>query len=390
MLKPIYYLAIFPIFFSACINQDSNRNSDKNSNDSTNNSSFKEDSLIVSVNHEEQIKDTLFIDGSVQYSYDTLSLEFNLSDLDYEIVYQKDEQLFFFDIKSHNKIEFPDTSRILDFSFSSDGNTLYYRVRNKEAMQLKRASLNGLKANISTLRCFDKPMSEFISPISGEVYTMHVRGDTLSFGHGFNSDSYSISGFVYIVAKADSSYEIKSLPAQYYQESSKNYKQHYTSISKKFKLIKRNDYKELFLIENSDTIQMSDIDTFLKENYKERDYDLGTYYKEKFDKWVFETLKFSPDGSKIIYSYPCVFYDFLHGPTYIVNMNGDFLKLLTDDGGFSIDNQRPQEWLPDGNNILFYKYENDDRGWRSGLYMTINSENDVMKIEENVDKYKIR
>ena len=107
--------------------------------------------------------------------------------------------------------------------------------------------------------------------------------------------------------------------------------------------------------------------------------------KEYFDRMLFETVMFSPDGSKILYSYPCVMHDFVHGPMYLVNVNGDFLKMLSIDGGFSRD-QRPA-WLADGNNVIFHRNAKDDS---SGLFMTINSENDFMRIDEKVNQFEIR
>ena len=116
------------------------------------------------------------------------------------------------------------------------------------------------------------------------------------------------------------------------------------------------------------------------------EYEVETH--EQFDRMLFETVQFSPDGSKILYSYPCVLYDFVHGPMYLVNVNGDFLKMLTIDGGFSRE-QRPA-WLADGNNVIFHRFAKDDSAYPSGLYMTINSENDFIRIEEKVDQFEIR
>jgi hypothetical protein len=80
-----------------------------------------------------------------------------------------------------------------------------------------------------------------------------------------------------------------------------------------------------------------------------------------------------------------VLYDFLHGPMYLVNVNGDKLKMLSVDGAFS-EEERPA-WLADGSNVVFYRYATDDSG---GLCMTINSENDFIRIEEKVDHFEIR
>ncbi len=128
------------------------------------------------------------------------------------------------------------------------------------------------------------------------------------------------------------------------------------------------------------------MDSLYKEHYLDREYEVETH--ESFDKMLFETVEFSPDGSKILYSYPCVLHDFIHGPMFLVNENGDKLKLLTIDGGFSRE-QRPA-WLADGNNVIFHRSAKDDSANISGLYMTINSEHDIMKIEEQVIQFEIR
>ena len=53
------------------------------------------------------------------------------------------------------------------------------------------------------------------------------------------------------------------------------------------------------------------------------------------------------------------------------------ITLSTPDGGAR--DARPA-WLADGNNVLFQRSAKDDSAYISGLYMTINSENDIMKI----------
>ena len=113
------------------------------------------------------------------------------------------------------------------------------------------------------------------------------------------------------------------------------------------------------------------------------EYEIETW--ETFERMLFETVLFSPDGSKILYSYPCVMHDFVHGPMYLVNVNGDSQKMLSIDGGFSRE-QRPA-WLADGNNVIFHRFAKDTS---SGLFMTINSENDFVRIAENVIQFEIR
>jgi len=78
-------------------------------------------------------------------------------------------------------------------------------------------------------------------------------------------------------------------------------------------------------------------------------------------------------------------HDFVHGPMYLDNVNGDKLKMLSIDGGFSRE-QRPV-WLADGNNVFFHRFAKDES---SGLFMTINSENDFLRIAEKVDQIEIR
>jgi len=386
MLKPIYYLLILPLIFFSCTPSKSNTDTSKTTTESVDIGPAKEDYIVLSSEQDDRTKDLLVVDGSVQKPFDTLSTEFNLSEKDFEVVYKKEERLYFYDSKSNEMLIFPDTGRILQFVLSSDGNTLYYTVMSDEALILKRASLLGKKVNISSLRIFDIPLNDFISMISGKGSRIGIHGDTLSIGHGMINEHYSFPSAVHIVSDTDSSYLIESLPPGYSQKRHEDYLSHIASVSEKLRLIKRGEHKELFLISNPDTILLSDIDSYYKESDLDMEYEVESY--ETFDRMLFETVQFSPDGSKILYSYPCVLYDFLHGPMYLVNVNGDFLKMLTIDGGFSSE-QRPA-WLADGNNVIFHRFAKDDSAYPGGLYMTINSENDFIRIDEKVDQFEIR
>ena len=390
MLRPIYNLLILTLIFFSCNRPETNPDTSKSTIEITDGETIKKDSIERPSEQDDRIKKINAVDGSFRKPYDTLSLEFNLSDKDYEVVYKKEEELYFFDSKSQEELIFPDTGRIFQFVLSSDGNTLYYTVINEEALVLKRANLLGRNVRISSLRIFDIPLHDFISAISGKGSEIEIHGDTLSIGHGMINEHYSFPSTVHIVSGTDSSYLIESLPSQYYQKRHEDYQAHIASVSGNLKLEKRGEHKELFLISNPDTIQLSDIqslynDSLYKEQnlYRDREYEVDTH--ERFDNMLFETVQFSPDGSKILYSYPCVLYDFVHGPMYLVNVNGDKLKMLSIDGGFSRD-QRPV-WLADGNKVIFHRYAKDDS---SGLYMTINSENDFMRIAEKVDQFEIR
>ena len=128
MLRPIYYLLILPLFVFSCMRQEYNPDTSK------------------------------------------ITIEFNLSDKNYEVVFKKEERLYFFDSKSRDRLIFPDTSRIFQFVLSSDGNTLYYTVTDDEALILKRANLIGKKAIISSIRSFDIPFDDFTSAWTGQRF----------------------------------------------------------------------------------------------------------------------------------------------------------------------------------------------------------------------------
>jgi hypothetical protein len=264
MLRPIYYLLLLPLIFFSCIHSKSNPDTSKTTIESADVGPSKEEYIVLSSVRDDQTKDTLVVDGSGRKPFDTLSLEFNLSEKNYEVVYKKEERLYFFDSKSHDRLIFPDTGRIFQFVLSSDGNTLYYTVRNDKALILKRANLLGTKANISSLRIFYIPLNDFISDISGKGSRIEIHGDTLSIGHGATNEHYSFPSTVHIVSDTDSSYLIESLPPGYRQKRRDDYHTHIASVSEKLRLEKRGEHKELFLISNPDTIQLSDIDSLYK------------------------------------------------------------------------------------------------------------------------------
>ncbi len=101
--------------------------------------------------------------------------------------------------------------------------------------------------------------------------------------------------------------------------------------------------------------------------------------------YIIRSVDFSPDVSKLIFNYPLVFYDLVHGPTCIVNLDGKNLKILINDG-CPLRESKPV-WLPDGSNILFMKH--GDNG-KQNLYMTINRENDLRIIDAGVDYFMLR
>ena len=77
MLRPIYYLLILPLILFSCIHSKSNPDTSKTTIESADIGPVK-----------------------------------------------KEERLYFFDSKSHDRLIFPDTGRIFQFVLSSDGNTI--------------------------------------------------------------------------------------------------------------------------------------------------------------------------------------------------------------------------------------------------------------------------
>ncbi len=228
MLRPIYYLLILPLIFLSCNLQESNSDTSTITIESTDIEPVKKDSLLV--------------EGSVQKAFNTLSVEFNLSEKNYEVVYKKEERLYFFDSKSRDGLIFPDTSRIFQFVFSSDGKTLYYTVINDEALILRRANLLGKKAIISSLRSFDIPFDDFTSAWTGQGSRIEIQGDTLSIGYGDTNEHYSFNSTFHIVTNKDSSYLIESLPLVNQQKMRKDYQKHIASVSENLRIVRKGEH----------------------------------------------------------------------------------------------------------------------------------------------------
>jgi hypothetical protein len=147
---------------------------------------------------------------------------------------KKEERLYFFDSKSRDRLIFPDTSRVFQFVFSSDGKTLYYTIIDDEALILKRANLLGNKAIISSIRSFDIPFDDFRSPWTGQGSRIEIQGDTLSIGHGDTNEHCSFTSTL--------SYLIESLPPANYHKRNEDYHKHIASVSENLRLVKRDEH----------------------------------------------------------------------------------------------------------------------------------------------------
>lgn len=323
---------------------------------------------------------------SSQKSVDTTTVAFNLSERPYEISYVKEDQLYFYDLASGEKLMFPDSVKFFNFAFSDDKRTLYYTVRENDSLSCRRATIGTNQVTIAKLGKLYKEASGFINWATGEKASLYVSDDTLGIQYGYG-EHYGFRTTLFYAIRPNNIHEVPN--STIYNNASlgnKKQRQRNDDFRKKVIAIKSEGTTDLFLKTTDDTIRLSDFKQ-LKKNYKGT-IDIAGDIAEHLEGMLTRSVGISPDSSKLLFTYPMVFYDLVHGPTCIVSLEGKNQKIIINDGSASA--LKPV-WLPDGNNVLFIgRSENTKNTYDTNLCMTVNEKNDIQLIDEHVDYFVLR
>lgn len=218
---------------------------------------------------------------------------------------------------------------------------------------------------------------------SGDKSRLLVVGDTVAIKNGKNGEHYSWGRSLYYVVNENSAHEIQgSLGIRNLNYRKKEHSEQELILLNSLKTNNSNGTTDLFITNENKEIRLSDF-IVISEGFN-GEIDMSAL-EGMLASYIIRSVDFSPDASKLIFNYPLVIYDLVHGPTCIVNLDGKNLKVLINDG-CPFRESKPV-WLPDGTSILFIKH--GDNG-KQNLYMTINRENDLRIIDTGVDYFMLR
>ena len=322
----------------------------------------------------------------LSFTVDDESLLFPVDDRAYEICYIKNGVLHYYDIASGEQLVFPDTSMIFNFAFTDDYQTLYYTVVDSDSLSLKKASFTKGRVSISALGSLNREVSGFILFTTGEKSRMLLRKDTVALPYGMG-EYYNFRSTVLFAVNGDGIQEVSDAylsrkPDVFYDKQ----KERNALFEAKIVALPSPGGMDLVLQDEQGSTRLYEA-AKIKAAY-EGSIVPNEDLEDGLERMLKRRVRISPDMSKLLFDYPMAFFDLVHGPTYIVGLDGDNLKLLVNDG---IALETKPLWLPDGNNLLFVReghLNNNTAAFE--LHMTINEKNESVLIAEDVDYFVLR
>ena len=336
MKKTIYFLAIF-IVLSACTGGKQKTG-----------------------NNEQQTGDTTAAEAIMEKPADIAYTQCPLA-------YLVEGELFFHSLDDNRNVKFveePDT--IFNFTFDTEGNTLYYSVERDSTLWLKSANISKSKVTPQWVVDWKLKKDDCITETYGEESPLLYHNGELLIEHGFVWDYYQFRKFsIYNIAnKEKKSLEKETdyrLMQKFIAELSRDKAEQYFKTTK----------QQLYYTRNNKKVCLSDkLDFKVLRNKESEDYWVET---------EFISFMLSPDETKILYGTMTEMGDLGHGPYSIANANGSSQMIL---GGTDIAGSKEPVWLKN-NTIAFIGDENK-------LFVADNDNNTVQEIAENVSSFVAR
>lgn len=328
MEKIIYLLAIFALF-SACKSEN------------------KE-----SGNNEHQTGYTIATESIVENNAD-------IAYTDCHLVYLIDGELIFDNVDENKKMKFteePDT--IFNFTFNTDGETMYYSVLRDNILWLKSVDIGQLEITPQWLTNWNLTKQNCTTETYGEVSPLFYYNGDLIIQHNFNWEYYGFESMaIYSIANnklAQKEYNYKLIQRASGELSS-------DKSEKYFKVVD----EQLYYTHNNANVCLSN-----QLDFK------ALRGKESEDYWVetaFTSYTLSPDETKNLYGAMIEMGDLGHGPYCIANADGSNQMILTQT---NIASNKKTIWLKN-NSVVFTDYEDN-------LHVANNDKNSIQQIAENV------
>lgn len=277
--------------------------------------------------------------------------------------YLIDGELFFHNLVNNKKINFTEEPEaIFNFTFDTEGTTLYYTVERDDTLWLKSANLSDSNVSPQWIVDWQLKKDECITETYGEASPLLYHQGKLLMQHGFNWDTYYFS-----------SAAIHSIGTQNISRRGLDYDliQTYSGAltfdktDQYFKTIKQ----QLYYTGNNAKVCLTDKLNFVAEKV-EGDEEVEI---------EFTNFILSPDKTKILFGAIVGWGDLPHGPYSIANADGSQQMMLkhTD-----IGSSKQPAWL--SNNRVIFVDDNDT------LFVANNDEGSIEAVAKNVSSYVVK
>ena len=279
---------------------------------------------------------------------------------EYPLAYLVDGQLFFYSLADNKKIKFTEEpSAIFNFTFDTEGTTLYYNVERDNTLWLKSADISTADVTPQWLVDWQLQKDECITETYDETSPLLYHQGKLLMQHGFNWDTYYFSSMsIYSIGTKEISR--KGLDYDVIQKYSGALT--FDKTDQYFKTIKQ----QLYYTGNNAKVCLTDKLDFVAQKTE----------GDEVDEIEFTGFMLSPDKTKILFGAAVSWGDLGHGPYNIANADGSQQMMLK---GTDIASSKQPVWLKN-NRVVFIDNENN-------LFIANNDENTIEKVAENVSSY---
>ncbi len=334
MKKTIYFLAIFAIL-SACSGSE-----------------------LKTGNNEQQTADKTAADLTGINTEKPTDIAYTQCPLAYLV----HGELYFHSLDENKKVKFSEEpDAIFNFTFDTEGKTLYYSVERDSSLWLKAADISDSKVTPQWVVDWKLKKDDCITDTYGESSPLLYHDGELLIEHNFEWDYYDFRNFViYSFADEERSFHEKESDARLIQKFIVELP--WDKAEKQFKTTKQ----QLYYTHKNAKVCLTDT------------LDIDGL-KGEGDGWVkteFHYFTFSPDEKKVLFGALLAWGDLPHGPYCIANLDGSRQFILEE---ANITYKRKPVWLKN-NSVAFTNTEEN-------LFIANNDDNSLQKIAENVTMY---
>lgn len=309
---------------------------------------------------------------------DTYSFEaFSFDGKNFEICYNKGDNIYFYDIGSSETLLFPEPHPTFSMTFSDDGKTMYYTVFLEGTLCLKKAEFSDTAVATYWLLDLKNDADAFITQTYGEKGQIVFAQDTVYIETGyewlsgfFKTIRYSVKDGRGLFDQDNNLYTINSseeFPGDQYLDSIRDY----------LVECETDGVLELFFLAKDSSLQLTHTKELDEEFFTEENMDENTEPKS------FSIIGISEDLSNLLVGTVTTMGDLAHGPYFLVDVHGNGQALILEDG---FSNEISPLWLPDKRNIAVIDFNHEE----SGMLQITQGNNNLIEIDDEVDFFTIR
>jgi hypothetical protein len=281
-----------------------------------------------------------------------------------DIGYISQGQLFLYDIEKRENIKIKMLNNVFQFAFNRKNQTIYYTTANKtDSLFLMKAEMKNDSIIIYEISDLKLNKSEFITDTYGNKSDFILLNDTLYIEYNFVWQGFFFDSLICMDLNKEL---VNKIPNQWSHKSSKLER---IAKNPNLTVLKTGNNSELYITNQTKKVKLSHTEQLNEHLYEMEEKDFDTY-------------KFSPDSTKIIFSVIYAMGDLPHGSYFIVDINGENQMELNIDLARAII----PEWV--GKNQLIYT-EYNENGSSFDLIMTDPRINTSIKIAKDIDFFSI-